>query len=91
MLQVTRSNLIEIKKNNAIKWYDSLPHEQKDKIASIAIRNRIKVMEEYKCNETTLSEQRQMKMKKEKEHQEALKAKNQRKRKTCNIPTHHIC
>ena len=59
MLQVTRSNLIEIKKNNTIKWYDSLPHEQKDKI-------RVKVMEEYRCNETSLSEQQQIKMKKKK-------------------------
>ena len=31
MLQLTRSNLVEVKKNNTINWYDSLPQEQKDK------------------------------------------------------------
>lgn len=79
MLQVTCSNLVEIKKNNTIKWYNSLPQEQKEKITSIAVRNRVQVMKEYKSDERAINEQQQAKMEEEREHHEALKVKKMKK------------
>lgn len=50
MLQLACSNLVEIKKNNTINWYDSLPKEHKDKVTSIAVRNRVQVMVKIKAS-----------------------------------------
>ena len=64
-----------------LKWYNLLSQEEKEKITSIAVRNRIQVMKEYSRDERTIREQRQNKMEKGKVHQEALKVKKRKKMK----------
>ena len=48
MLQETRSNLVEVKRNKTMQWLDVLPKEKQDKVLEMAVENRRKVSKQCK-------------------------------------------
>ena len=80
MHQQTRSNLVEVKKNGTIAWYESLPSEKQEAIKKLAVKRRKQVMQETKKAEEELSQKRQESMKKSHERRQALKAKTQKEK-----------
>ena len=48
MLQLTRSNLTEIKKNHTMKWFHELPKKRQKAIIDLAVKNRGEVRADYK-------------------------------------------
>ena len=47
MHQMTRSNLVEIKKNKTLKWYEDLGQEEKSQVTKLAMERRGNVMKDY--------------------------------------------
>ncbi len=43
MHQVTRSNMIQVKKNKTIKWLHDLPSAEQDNVIELAVRRRAEV------------------------------------------------
>ena len=78
--QQTRSNLVEVKKNGTIAWYESLPSEKQEAITKLAVTRRKQVMQETKEAEKELSQKRQESMKQSHERRLALKAKAQKEK-----------
>ena len=75
MLQLTKSNLVEIKKNHTMQWLQELPMEKQSSIIELAVVNRSKVREDYKIEQQRLAELRQQKMVTEKEKRDIQNAK----------------
>ena len=48
MQQLTRSNLIEVKRNKTMKWYAGLSQDEQEHIARLAVRERTNVAKQYK-------------------------------------------
>ena len=48
MHQMSRSNLVHVKKNKAMQWFHKLPHDQQSCIIQLAIRKRAEVRKEIK-------------------------------------------
>jgi hypothetical protein len=55
--QQTRSNLVEVKKNGTIAWYERLPSENQEAITKLAVTRRKQVMQQTKEAEKELSEE----------------------------------
>ena len=68
MHQQTRSNLVEVKKNGTMAWYESLSSEERDAITKLAVKRRKQVMQETKKADEKLSQKRQ-------ENNEAISSK----------------
>ena len=47
MHQMTRSNLIEVKKNKTVQWMNHLPDDQFENVVDYAVKRRKDVMREY--------------------------------------------
>ncbi len=62
MHQVTKSNLVEVKKNGTIKWFNELPPERRRFITDIAMKNRDQVKTAYKEEQQCLLKRRQENM-----------------------------
>ena len=77
MHQQTRSNLVEVKKNGTMAWYESLSSEERDAITKLAVKRRKQVMQETKKADEKLSQKRQEIMKQSHQRRQALKAKAQ--------------
>ena len=75
MHQLTRSNLIEIKKNHTMNWFNDLPPEKQDFMINLAVKNRTEVKDQYKHEQHQLAETRQKNMVKEKQQREEKKKK----------------
>ena len=69
--QMTRSNLIQVKKNKTIQWLNQLPHDQQRTIVKLAIQRRGEVAKHFR-EEVLRSRQRHEKMVREKCHRDAL-------------------
>lgn len=80
--QLSRSNLIQVKKNKTMQWFEQLPKEKQDSIVELAIRRRAEVAKQYKKEEAIRSAQRREKMVCEKLQRDALeqRAKEERER-----------
>ena len=75
MHQQTRSNLVEVKKNGTMAWYESLSSEKQEAITKLAIKQRKQVIEECKEDEKKQSEKRQETMKLSHQRRQTMKAK----------------
>ena len=60
---MTRSNLIQVKKNKTIKLYQALSPHSKQTITQLAIKNKPTVLKQCHTEETKRREQRQKAMK----------------------------
>lgn len=71
--QMSRSNLIHVKKNKTMQWFHQLPHDKRDYIIKLAIKRRAEVEKLYKAEEVERSRKRRDKMVQEKHRRDALK------------------
>ena len=78
--QVSRSNLVQVKKNQAMKWLDELPCEQQLRVLDLAVKERQNVVKEYKNEEEERGKQRRQNMLQAHLRREALKQKAQQER-----------
>lgn len=70
--QISRSNLIQVKKNKTMQWLHGLPHDQHDAIIELAIKRRVAVAKLYKEADAERSKQRREKMVRERSVVERL-------------------
>ncbi len=75
MHQMTRSNLVEVKKNGTMKWYQDLPQEEKSAVTELAMKRRKDVMKQYCEEEKARSKQKQEYMKRCHQKRKALREK----------------
>ena len=80
MHQLTRSNLVEMKKNKTMKWFQELPQEEKQAVSCLAKKSRDDVMKKYREEELMRQKQRQENMKRCHERREAIKEKAAREK-----------
>ena len=73
--QVARSNLIELKKNKSLKWFNDLPDNQQLSIIDFAIEKREAVKLDSKQGSEQIMSQRKEKMIKNHQRQEEIKRK----------------
>ena len=52
MHQMTRSNLVEVKKNKTMKWFQQLPEKEKQAVSSLAKKNCMQVLEYHEEEQT---------------------------------------
>lgn len=85
--QLSRSSLIEVKKNKTMSWFHKLSDDQRRVVIDLAVGRRRAVAELYKREEEVLSAQRREKMAKEKSRRDALemRASDERER-LANLP-----
>uniref|UniRef100_A0A1X7VM36 Uncharacterized protein n=1 Tax=Amphimedon queenslandica TaxID=400682 RepID=A0A1X7VM36_AMPQE len=77
LCQKSRSNLIEVKKNNTIKWLDALPEQEQDKVLDLAMEHRVTVAKERKKEKEECSERRREQIRKDHNRKVALLRKAQ--------------
>ena len=70
--QMTRSNLVEIKKNKTIPWFQQQPENRQNEIVEMACKRRAKVLKEFKEEEKEQCSKRREHMLKEKQKRDAL-------------------
>ena len=63
MHQMTRSTMIQVKKNKTIKWLNDLPSTKQDEVVELAVKRRAEVSKETKEEELKSSIKRREKMK----------------------------
>ena len=86
--QMTRSTLVEVKKNKSLKWLQNLPNDEKHAIEKLAREKKAEVMQTYREEERIRISQRQAKMKESHEKREALKARSAREKEF--LSTQHL-
>lgn len=57
--QVSRSNLVQMKKNKTVEWLDTLPQHQQNSIVELAVKRRKQVIESCKAEATERATKRQ--------------------------------
>ena len=70
--QMSKSNLVQARKNKTTKWLDTLPNDQQRAIIDLARKNRRQVKEDYQRAEDDRRKFRQEKMIREKNRRDAL-------------------
>ena len=80
MHQMTRSNMIQVKKNKTIQWLQDLSSTEQDKVVELAVRRRAEVSKESKQEDLKNSNQRREKMKQAHVRRQALKKRAQQER-----------
>ena len=80
MHQMTRSNMIQVKKNKTIKWLHDLPSTEQDKVVELAVRRRAEVSKESKEEDLRNSNQRRDKMKQAHMRRQALERRARQER-----------
>lgn len=70
--QMSKSNLIQVKKNKTMQWLNALPSDQQHDIVELARTSRIQVKKDYKSAEEDRQKFRQDKMVREKTRRDAL-------------------
>ena len=86
--QASRSNLVQIKKNQTMKWLDGLSGVQQEAVVNLAEQQRPKVYAEQKWSKRELEEQRKRRLHTAHEKREALQRKAQ---KQCDeLSEHHL-
>ena len=73
--QLTRSNLIEVKKNKTMKWYAGLSEDKQEHIARLAVRERTNVAKQYKDEQAKLAENRRERILKDKRERDMKEKK----------------
>ena len=80
MLQFTKSNMIEMKKNHTMKWFHEISEERQKAIIDLAVKNRAVVRTGIREQQQKLCEKRQENMIAQKRKVELLKKKKLKKR-----------
>ena len=80
MHQLTRSNLVEIKKNKTMKWFRELPQNERQAVSYLAKKSRGDVMKKYQEEELARSKQRQENMRHCHERRKAVREKAAREK-----------
>ena len=80
MHQMTRSNLIEVKKNKTMQWMNHLPEDQFETVVDYAVKRRKDVMRECQEEERVRSEHRCEQMVRAKRRREALQQRVKKER-----------
>ena len=80
MHQMTRSNLIETKKNKTMKWFQELPQKERGEVSSLAKKSRSDVMKLYREQEQTRNKQRQESMRRCHERRKVMREKAAREK-----------
>ena len=70
--QMSKSNLVQAKKNRTVQWLDSLPSDQQHDIVELARKTRVQVKKAYNSAEDDRRKFRQEKMIQEKNRRDAL-------------------
>ena len=80
--QLSRSNLVQVKKNKTIQWFQQLPREQQHSVVELAVQKRAQVAKQHKEEEAIQSIQRREKMVHDKCRRDALeqRAKEEREK-----------
>ena len=73
--QVARSNLIQVKKNQSLKWLNELSDHQQSSIIDLAVKRREAVNLESRQRSEQIASQRKERMIQNHKHQEVLKCK----------------
>ena len=58
MDQLTRSNMVQIKKNKTMEWLDNLPNTEQEDIVRMAMKNKREVALSYKKHKNEVSQKR---------------------------------
>ena len=72
MHQMSKSNLVQAKKNKTVQWLDTLPSEQLHSVVELARKSRVQVGKAYQKAEVERRKYRQKKMIREKNRRDAL-------------------
>lgn len=75
--QLTRSNLIETKKNKTMLWLRELPQEERDQVVTLAAARRARVKTDSKEEQEFIKAQRTKKLYEQKQRRDALKKRTQ--------------
>lgn len=78
--QLSRSNLIQVKKNKTLSWFQQLGKQQQKDIVELAVKRRRQVEKQYKNEEVAQSMQRRTNMAKEKRRRDAFEMRAREKR-----------
>ena len=70
--QMTRSNLVEIKKNKTIPWFEQQPEDRQNEIIDMACKRRATVLKEFKEEEQEQGRKRREHMLVEKQKRDVL-------------------
>ena len=89
--QMTRSNLVEMKKNKTMKWFQELPQNERQAVSSLAKKSRGDVMKKYREEELARSELRQENMRQCHERKRVMREKAARERETFSPTSDHNC
>ena len=73
--QMSRSNLVQLKKNKTMKWLSQLPGEKQTSVIDMAVKNRHRVKQTCIEEESARAEQRRKKMIYEHDKRESMKKK----------------
>ena len=76
LCQLTRSNLIESKKNKTMQWLGELVQQERDQIVGLAIKSRMKV-KDYREEQEQIKSHRSKKLLEQKQRKDALKRRAQ--------------
>ncbi len=60
--QLTRSNLIEVKKNKTVQWLNTLPQEKQQEVVKMAAKRRTQVKKDYQGEQEMIRVQRTKKL-----------------------------
>lgn len=75
LAQVSRSNLVQMKKNKTLEWLDTLPQQQQNSIVDLAVQRRKQVLESCKEDAKERATKRQQNLMQTHTRREALKTK----------------
>ena len=79
MHQMTRSNMIQVKKNKSIDWLQTLPQTELENVVDLAVRRKAEVSRESKEDQRN-SDQRREKLKKARVRRQAFQLRSQKER-----------
>ena len=80
MHQVTRSNLIEVKKNKTMQWLDKLPQEKQERVLDLAVKRRRQVLKERKEDDIRRGEKRREHILQAHSKRQALEERSQKEK-----------
>ena len=70
--QLSQSNIVEVKKNKTLSWFEQLSKEQQEAVTQLAVQRRREVAKRHKHEEAIRTVQRREKMSKEKRRRDVL-------------------
>ena len=78
MDQLTRSNMVQIKKNKTMEWLDNLPNTEQEDIVRMAMKNKREVAKSYKELKNEVSQKRRDHLVQKNKERELAKQKREK-------------